>query len=605
MRLWMPHLGLRYDEIAVSWTLPLDHQVDGLAIFREDLTDPLAVLNSGITEYWDETPIQGLNHTYTVKAFRQVDGNIYYSTGQSVAASTQNWANTPLLPSAFTATDDLPNVVKLCWEYPEFALSTFKVYRNDVEIADLPTTARAYYDYDGDKGVTYKYSLKAIYDTNETPLLHINGRKKCSNRLSGRVYSNDKKIGVPYIRVTALGTPFNQTTITDATGYYEFIDLPTGAVNLTVAGNNTNWSSDNAVVNIDCNTQDYIQDFVNNYEMPAFTPDELLPPLNVTAHTNMDMLDVAVSWTPANEVYDGFEIYRGLKLIGEVSAGNPFIFIDKDGAPGRIHAYQVRAFQDTAEGRIFSEYNSAAATFPILKAVSFLTALPFPTQNAVRLQWAHPQDIALSYLIERNGEVLATLDNPPLEYMDTTGLPGQLYTYAITAIYQNNTGTFESEEQSVTITYPEVLKPSSLTATPIMANEQVNWCGTQASSIFTNKVELTWEYPNAAAEAFELYRIAGEQEILITKVDGNIRNFVDREPFYDTSYEYEVRASINRAGVEYVSRPKKAAVTTTYMAPPINRNIVVNGTDGTIELRFSYPIWGCYAHKNLSHYTTL
>ena len=421
-----------YDRITLTWQSPESSNIDGIIIVREN-SDSIGRVNAEETTFYDELPTQGGTQQYSIKPYRIVDGQMYYAIGINKIASTTPWEGSPAIPTKFTASKDLPKVVKLCWEYPEYALSEFIITKNGVAIDTLPTTSRAYYDYEGVKGQVYEYGIKTMYNSG-TPsdLLMVLGRKKCANRLKGHLLSNTKRIGVPNVRVTATSTKFSAYVTTDQTGYYEFTNLPIGTITLQVVAGNAQWVSSTATVTINAGEQHYSQNFINNYEFPAFETAGLAAPSAVALTPNSNLLDVVINWSPGDGDYDGFEVYRDTKLLGEVAANENFNWVDKDGAPGYFYTYQVRAFQETTNERIYSDFSGVNAVFPALKPVTFLTGFSLPEENVLRLQWVHEQDVALSYVIERNGIPIATLVNPDnLEFIDITGSPKQLYIYTV------------------------------------------------------------------------------------------------------------------------------------------------------------------------------
>ena len=99
---------------------------------------------------------------------------------------------------------------------------------------------------------------------------------------------------------------------------------------------------------------------------------------------------VHLSWSPNNDNFDGFEVYRGTTLLGEVLRGDALIWSDEEGLPGLLTVYAVRAFKTGDINTQYSDYTHVSTEFPILAPIEYLTATQIVGENKLLLAMESP-----------------------------------------------------------------------------------------------------------------------------------------------------------------------------------------------------------------------
>ena len=152
--------------------------------------------------------------------------------------------------TGFTATTDDPEKIRLSWEIDRSAFDEVTLYRqngDDWEKIDFDDKLMFYDDYNIIAGNNIKYMLRATYECSygaDKVETQTTGYRKPVGRISGYVTYTDGT-ALPNIKVS-LKTPSGttMTKVTDATGYYEFADLPYAdqyRYTLSVTGGSSNW----------------------------------------------------------------------------------------------------------------------------------------------------------------------------------------------------------------------------------------------------------------------------------------------------------------------------------------------------------------------------
>lgn len=573
-------------QIALNWNTHTSTNHNGFIIYRGATVDSIG--NTGVgtytfTDYINNPPFNAAV-PYQVKSYRIVDGMYFYSTAATTSATPTAGTNNPQLPTNFVASNDIPDHVKLSWNYPAFLLSTFTIYRDGVPIAtDLATTSRAYYDYDAVPGVKHLYAITAKYQANTSQQVKAQGMRRSLKNISGKVLTALTGLGVPNVCITATATNYYAKTFTDSTGYYRLESVPdiTGLmISLLASAPNSDIAVNPQTVTITA-AKEYIVNFIDNYELPV-TTDVLASPTKVTATPDPSNMGVVVSWTTSNANYTGFEIYRATTLIGIVSKGELLTFTDTKGVPGILYAYRVRAFLDTETTRLFSSYATDAATYPILEPVTNLTATPLNNENKLLLQWSHTYDSHKYYLISRNDNPIALVNTGgTLAYEDTSGVPGQLYRYTVTAVKLTDSGIFESNPTTVTVNYPSVARVQNLSVTiPVDAGISPTYQ--------LNHVRLDWTYASVFGEGYDIFR----NDTLIAQLPYDTTFYEDYKGFPTAVCEYKVVAKLTREEMLYTSRFSAATITYPELTPPYDVTSAVDNTMGDVKVNYRYKVDG-------------
>lgn len=572
--------------IDLTWATHTSTNHNGFIIYRGGAVDSVGTTNVGtyaFTDYVNNPPFNSAI-PYEVKSYRVIDEVFYYSASATTSATPLVGTSNPQLPTNFIASSDIADHVKLSWNYPAFLLSTFTIYRDGIAIANaLPTTSRAYYDYDAMPGVKHVYAIEATYLANTSQQVKASGMRRSLKTISGKVVTALTGLGVPNVSIIATATNYYASSMTDSTGYYRFDGVPdvTGLViSLQAQAPNSNIAVNPQTVTIS-STKDYVVDFIDNYELPV-TNTQLATITKVSATSAPANMGVVVSWTTSNGNYSGFEIYRATTLIGVVNKGDALTFTDIKGVPGILYTYRVRAFLDTETDRIFSNYGNAGAVYPLLDPVSNLTATPLNNQNKLLLQWSHPYDSHKYYLVSRNDNPIAIVNTGGvLAYEDTLGVPGQLYRYTVTAVKLTDSGIFQSDPTNVTVNYPAVARVQNLTAT-------IPEDGSISAGYQLNHVLLDWDYVSQFGDGYEVYR----NDTLIAQIPFDTTFYEDYEGFPNAVCEYKVIAKLTREAMPYVSRFSAATVTYPLLTPPYDVSSAVDVMMGNVKVNYRYKVDG-------------
>ncbi|NRA52288.1 MAG: carboxypeptidase regulatory-like domain-containing protein, partial [Phaeodactylibacter sp.] len=172
--------------------------------------------------------------SFDVRAYRNINGNFF------VSAAANSVANIPLQnevleePGNFNASETFPMHVALTWTYPVFKLSEFVVRRGGVILDTLPTTARAYYDYDTGVGVTEEYSVTAIYEGASSIPVYDIGRKRNTSTIFAYVFNdqNGRNLDSLQVSLEGGGLYFGQA-YTNKAGLAIFENLPVDNTTIT------------------------------------------------------------------------------------------------------------------------------------------------------------------------------------------------------------------------------------------------------------------------------------------------------------------------------------------------------------------------------------
>ena len=575
--------------VTLTWNYTSAY-ADGFVVYRGQ--DSVAVLPLEARSYHDainEAYSPGANYNYTLKAYTVRNGIISYSSPANAIGEPGNatGADFPDMPENFTASNDLHNQVRLQWDYPDYVLARFIIYRNGVMVDTLDTDQRLYYDYTAVQDIKYIYSIMADYEDPQQPGTHHQSQKAFAEgsvtsiySISGLVTSQGTSFGLPGVAVTAsINNIPIAYALTDASGYYRFIAIPEGPITVNVQAPYATTMANNgqAIVQVDGTSLEYTANFTSSlgYEKPADTvavpivqpvPDEL----NTT---------VAIRWTTRSQNYSGFKVYRGLMELADIKAEEEWLVIDSLGYPGQDYPYSVQAYWTNPQGEYSeSEFTGISVTFPHVAPVCALKATPFAARDYLEITWSHPYDRHTYYEVNRNDQLLGVVaTGAPLILTDSTGLPRQNYNYTVTAITLREGRLLRSNPVTQLIQFPDVAMPVEI-ATNIPVNQ--------------NHVEITWTYPSELFDGFRILRddvLIADTLISAPYPEDDTYRYRDYTGEPGTDYLYKVVGYLYKNGTRYESRPDQETETFPAIAPATTLTTTPNADAGTLTLTWNYP----------------
>lgn len=584
--------GSVINEVSLTWEHASDYN-DGFVLFRNDVEiATLPAMNPGWCKDHLNRKIEtnSRNVLYELAAFVRKNGVAFYSEkapANYLAPATPNIPAYPPLPAAFRASEQYPDHVLLTWEYPPYLLPQFRIFRDGEPLAEIDAHRRSFADETAVPGTTYLYSLQAVKGDSLSGSVYDEGALLSGKRLYGRVFGGGEDSGVGGARITAhslAGDPLRYQTTTDAAGYYHIDALPfTEGRPYEVRAEAVNHQLEDPVRTITL-VQDingYEENFYSTKQLPTPDKNAIAMPTGLVAAPDERNISVEVRWSAGSSNYTGFEVYRSLTLLATVAKGEPLRMVDESGVSNIDYSYRVRAYWDTEDrGRLFSDYAGVLVSFPSVPAPAGLYVLPNLDFDRVELSWSHPTGEVDYFRITRSLGKSVSGGDPVLadipvdsawQFWDATGLPGNLYSYAVYAVAERGKTTFVSAPAYKRgVSFPVVATVDAFNAIPI-----------------DNGVQLTWDRRDKTIEGFKLFR--GEE--LIATLDGSSYEYRDYGGVPVSTYTYGIEAyytatdgdekESNRWEEEGVLYPQLTAVQP--------QGFILTDSAGAKVVRWTYP----------------
>jgi len=573
-------IHLLWDDIT-----PIGFNATGILLI--DNNDTIARLSKFATEFIHVPNTSG-SHVYKLYLFSLYEGVEYLSS--SFASTTANITiatGTLYAPQNFMASRDLPNHVKLCWEYLDFVQSEFEIYRNQVLIAVLPVGSRSYYDYTADPfDHSIRYRVRAKIQGVFSKYVGASADIIDYKMIFGSVTDSNTGLGIENVIITLNG---QLSAITNEAGYYSILvpnEYPFFQLRATV-----NYLFQQRIILV--GDQDhYREDFnFNSPQIFPYTSNAVIKYLDV----DIDIYDLTgnIHWQASNGNYDGVEVRRGVDLIATLDKSEGNMCVDSTAVPGIEYLYQIRTYIDDPErGRIFTTYDvneNKRILNPPLSPVINLTATPLINENAVKIQWSHLYDHADGYAITRNGIFIKEiLKDNPYTFTDTTGTAAQQYTYTLRAYKIINNEIYFSTEENVTVIYPSAAKVKNFVLTSPSLFNTVSLGSAVVPPIkplyYFNHVLLSWEYDGAALEGFKIYR----NDELIAVLPADSTSYKDYAGTPETDETYSIEAIIKQNGVVNTSAKVNNSITFPKLEQPYDMSVTPRPAIGDVEVRWKY-----------------
>lgn len=305
-----------------------------------------------------------------------------------------------------------------------------------------------------------------------------------------------------------------------------------------------------------------------------------LDPIQFLQATTLDTEGrVLLTWAHPWDNADSYVIRRNGMDIAAVDSTS---FYDNTGSPGQRYEYSVRPVVSrngvTVEG---AQSPIATVTFPPVASVENFETTVAPGSYQVNLSWDYPSSVdnVIGVEIEREDDLVASLDAPVNTYEDSDGFPNTLTVYKIYSISEDE---IRSAPVYDTIWYPAI--------DPVL-KEQFTIDDSKVDTL-----EIHWSYAGRGIDAFEL--------IYKEDIDNpaSTESVVVEIPYVEdqTGYRYLLVNRKPLTQIEFGIRTKKQVADDVYYSEMIYRqatfpgyqlpnNIELNVRDLYFELIWDYP----------------
>ncbi|TAK66249.1 MAG: T9SS type A sorting domain-containing protein, partial [Bacteroidetes bacterium] len=198
-----------------------------------------------------------------------------------------------------------------------------------------------------------------------------------------------------------------------------------------------------------------------------------MPPVErITATDGLFEDRVVVQWSRVPNVNLLYEIFRDGELLS-VASSEDSVYIDMTGIRGVEYNYCVKVL--SPEGLLSGERCAIGKT--IVFAPEPFSASYDDFSSGVELHWGRKSNVAISYMIYRDGNILVETASNINRYFDTTATPGVEHFYAIIA--RDSTDRY-SDFVNAAGKRAYVLPPTNFSAT---------------DGTYPDRVKLTWRNP--------------------------------------------------------------------------------------------------------------
>ena len=426
----------------------------------------------------------------SVTYVKTVDGVKYYGSDTTRRRVLLTEPINPDLDSVtnLTASANYSSHVKLCWDYPDYLIPEFEIFRDGFSIGKVEGVHKSFYDHNVDDNYPHVYQVQVFLDGKTSHKNGVIGKKVGKTRVMGSAYTLHRKKGIPNSLVSLyIPEPqdyemqlYAQTT-TDEFGYYEFLNVPTfgipsGSFELMVKVEHPNarFAKNTISQTYLDNKSVYIADFVDTLPNSFIKTDTIATVSDIMAISNVQSNSVDIRWQASNANYTSFEVYRGLVLIATIPGSQSKFVRDDEGLPGYEYSYRIKPIWQkdrltVEEGKFFS----VQQYFPPILSVENLNHSIL--HDAVRVKCSHATDINLDYIVMRNDDVFKIVrSGEKLEVVDNVGAIGSVYKYTIIPVLSSNHDIVGPSLSTIAI-FPRVAQVKSVTATNVTFGLLLRW----------------------------------------------------------------------------------------------------------------------------------
>ncbi|NJM94198.1 MAG: hypothetical protein HC842_05645, partial [Cytophagales bacterium] len=290
----------------------------------------------------------------------------------------------------------------------------------------------------------------------------------------------------------------------------------------------------------------------------------------LSAVKKLDSNQVELYWSHYGAA-DHFEIYRSEELLAQWPVESQYRFVDSTGIPGHSYKYAVKSYHRASD--TYSEPRWVNVDYPSLVPVHQFSAETDELGNRVQLQWSYAGKSIDGFMIERNGDRMAILDDRTFAWQDTMGIPETWHQYEITAFRQDTSDYYSSTAVMDTAYFPELVAVSALT-----------------TSSANHLITLNWDYAYGNVDGFHLYRVdrVTGDSIPLATLGARARQFEDAFGLPGRLYTYGIVVADTRGKEEVEYRSDPTSVQLNYPRYKGFDSQSSVATSSYIEVKWSY-----------------
>lgn len=503
----LPNLNYLDNSVTLQWS-HFNNKVSYYEILRNGLL--LGTVSPGDSLWYVDTqgkPDQTYN--YQVRGVRINSAGVSNAEFRSVEVVFPAVAR----PKPFTALP-LPdsNAVQLNWSYNGDAVAAFRIFRNDIPIADVPADNRTYLDYEGLPFSEPTYSIVALLDRENM-------------QFQSRASEVDTQFPALYPPYAVVAAPNQQKGLVDL----EFRYRAQGVDQFKVFRNNAGALKELGNVSYTYNGSEQVFEFSDTsgvigvnyqYQVVAYSRREgvlfesapgnsnsisypAVPPVEQFAATTEQTNWVDLDWLQDLEAnIDGYRIDRTYVSGGTTyrdtftvfSAGQRSyrdVFFPFPSLPTTNMQYEIRAFRNSAVTTFYSVarlINGRVANAGANTQLEQVVASKGTFANRTRIDWIYGGNLnnVDNFLVFRDEEQIATLSREDDFYNDSDGIPGKPYVYIVVAVVNGSAdaglsdigftrGSGQLEGEVVTLQGNAPVADAVLFATGIVEGERYDY----------------------------------------------------------------------------------------------------------------------------------
>lgn len=248
----------------------------------------------------------------------------------------------------------------------------------------------------------------------------------------------------------------------------------------------------------------------------------IFPPLAVSASDGQYDQFVRITWTDLSMIEAGYFIRRNAADLDTVAANTGF-FDDTTAETEVTYNYEVIAFDaDTNLAEPVADQGFRGAILPPLD----VSVSDGEYADRVMITWIDQAQNEQGYNIYRNESLIAPTDADVQSYEDWTAEFGMTYTYCVRTLGAGSKESIPICDDGGRGILPA---PSSVAA---------------SDATFDDRIQITWEYPFALEDGFEIQRDGDP----IGSTGANVTVYKDYTATPDVSHEYCVVAFSDQGG---------------------------------------------------------